>query len=158
MKKVVTTLLATITGGIVGAGAVSHLWKNKYTQSDEWGKKMLEFYNVLNEWLMLKQEGKSLVEYFERNQYKTIAIYGMKELGERLFDELKKSDVKVVYAIDKNADAIYADIDIVTPDNDLPKVDVIVVTAIHYFNEIEELLAEKVDYPIISLEDLIYEV
>lgn len=158
MKKAVTTLLATITGGIVGAGAVSHLWKNKYTQSDDWGKKMLEFYNVLNEWLMLKQEGKSLVDYFERNQYKTIAIYGMKELGERLLDELKKSDVKVVYAIDKNADAIYADIDIVTPDNDLPKVDVIVVTAIHYFNEIEELLAEKVDYPIISIEDVVYEI
>ncbi len=158
MKKAVTMLLATLAGGAAGAGAVSSVWKKKCAASDDWVKKMIEFYNVLNEWLMLKQEGKSLVEYFERNQYKTIAVYGMKELGERLYDELKNSNVKVAYAIDKNADEIYAEVDVMTPDDDLPEVDVIVVTPIHFFDEIEEMLADKVDYPIVSIEDVVYEV
>lgn len=82
----------------------------------------------------------------------------MKELGERLYAELKDSEIQVKYIIDKNADTIYADIDVVEPENILEDVDVIVVTAIHYFDEIEMMLGEKVDYPVISLEDVIYEV
>ena len=65
---------------------------------------------------------------------------------------------KVKYIIDKNADCIYSDVDVITPDDDLEQVDVIVVTAIYYFDEIEEMLSQKVDYPIISLEDILYEV
>ena len=143
MKKGVTTLLAALTGGIVGAGTATNLWKRK-------------FYNTLNQWLKLRQEGRSLVEYFEKNEYKTVAIYGMKELGERLYDELSGSNIEVLYAIDKRADRIYANVDIVTPEEELLEVDVIVVTAIHYFDDIEEVLASKVDYPIISIEDVVY--
>ncbi len=157
MKKVSTTILAALAGGVTGAGAMSRIWKKKCSISNDWVKKLQEFYNALNKWLAVKQAGRSFVEYFEKNQYKTIAIYGMKELGQRLYDELKDSDIKVEYGIDKYADRIYAEVDIVTPDDDLPEVDVIVVTAIHYFDEIEAMLEEKVDYPIISLEDIIYE-
>ena len=99
-----------------------------------------------------------MVEYFKKNEYKTVAVYGMKELGERLCDELKGTDITVSYAIDKNADQLYADIDIVTPDDELAPVDVIVVTAITFFDEIEEMMSEKVDCPVISLEDIPYEV
>lgn len=157
MKKIGTTILAALTGGLAGASAVSQIWRRKCAISDDREKKFLEFYNILNEWLIIKQTGRSFVEYFEKNQYKTVAIYGMKELGQRLYDELKDSNIKVAYAIDQKADKIYAEVDIVTPDDDLPKVDVIVVTAIHYFDEIEENLSGKVDYPVISLEDIVYE-
>jgi hypothetical protein len=37
-------------------------------------------------------------------------------------------------------------------------VDAIVVTAITFFDEIEEKLSEKIDCPIISLDDILYEV
>ena len=39
----------------------------------------------------------------------------------------------------------------------LAPVDVIVVTAISYFDEIEEKLSERVDCPVVSLEDIVYE-
>ena len=86
------------------------------------------------------------------------AIYGMKELGERLLDELKDSEVEVKYIIDKKADMMYADVDIVTPEEPLDEVDAIVVTAIHYMDEIEEMLEQKVDYPILSLTEIVEEV
>lgn len=82
----------------------------------------------------------------------------MRELGEHLYEELNGSDITVTYAIDKNADAIYAEVAVVTPDDTLEPVDVIVVTAITFFDEIEEILAEKVDCPIVSLEDILYEI
>ena len=46
--------------------------------------------------------------------------------------------------LNKKADSIYADVDVVSIDDDLAPVDVIVVTAITFFDEIEEnLLFEK---------------
>ncbi len=158
MKKGVISVLSMLTGVVIGAGAVETVQKPKIAKKADHTQKMTEFYQVLVEWLRIKQEGKTLTAFFVQKGYKTVAIYGMKELGERLFDELKDSDIKVKYLIDKNADSLYADVDVVTPEDTLEAVDVIVVTAIHYFNEIETMLAEKVDCSIVSLEDILYEV
>lgn len=158
MKKGTIASLATLSGAAVGVITTQVTRKKKDNARVDKLKKMGEFYNLLIQWLSIRQEGKSLVSYFEQNGYKKIAIYGMKELGERLYDELKDSEIEVKYIIDKNADAIYADVDVVTPDDQLEEVDAITVTAIHYFDEIEEMLEQKVDCPVISLEDIVYEV
>lgn len=158
MKKGVVSVLLMLAGAAVGAGAVETVEKSKMIKKTDQTRKMTEFYHVLVEWLRIKQEGKSLTAFFVQNGYKTVAIYGMKELGERLYDELKDSEIKVRYVIDKKADSVYVDVDAVTPEDTLEAVDVIVVTAIHYFDEIDAMLAEKVDYPIVSLEDILYEV
>ena len=158
MKKLSIAGLSALLGASAGAVAVKSIQRPKTIRSADHTQKMTEFYRLLIEWLRIEQEGKSLVSFFLKNGYKTVAIYGMKELGERLYDELKDSEIEVKYIIDKNADEIYADVDVVDPEDSLEKVDVIVVTAIHYFDEIEEMLEEKVDYPVISLEDVIYEI
>ncbi len=157
MKKITIAGLAAILGASAGATAMKAVQKPKTLKRADHTQKMTEFYRLLIEWLRIKQEGKSLASFFIRNGYKTIAIYGMKELGERLYDELKDSEIEIKYIIDKNANAIYADVDVVEPEDTLEVVDVIVVTAIHYFDEIDEVLGVKVDYPVISLEDIIYE-
>jgi hypothetical protein len=113
---------------------------------------------MMNQWVKVKQEGKNLASYFEKNGYKKIAVYGMSYAGETLLDELKDTDIKVAYGIDQKADSIYTDVDIVTMDDDFEEVDAVVVTAITFFDEIEDRLSEKVDCPIISLEDILYEV
>ena len=81
----------------------------------------------------------------------------MNYAGETLYNELDGSGVKVKYAIDRNADQKYADVDVISPEADLPDVDAIIVTAITFFDEIEEKLAEKISCPILSLEDILYE-
>ena len=43
-------------------------------------------------------------------------------------------------------------------DDLLGDVDAIVVTAVTFFDEIEAALSEKIDSPVISLEDILYEV
>lgn len=158
MKKGISALMGMAAGAAAGGIAARQASAKRIGRLRESGMKVHELYMAFDQWLQIRQEGKSLVEYFTKNGYKTVAVYGMKELGERLVDELKGSDVTVSYAIDQNADSIYADVDVVTPDEELAPVDVIVVTAITYFDEIEENLAAKVDYPIISLEDILYEV
>lgn len=156
--KVVTTLVGGIVGAVAGGATASSVYNKKREIDADKHKKIISYYQLFNQWLMIRQEGKTLAEYFERNHYKTVAIYGMKEFGERLFDELKDSDITVKYIIDKNVDAVCADVDVITPDDEMSPVDVIVVTATYYFDDIEEVMCEKVDYPIVSLEDILYEV
>ena len=43
-------------------------------------------------------------------------------------------------------------------EDELEPVDAVVVTAITFFNEIEQKLSKKLDCEIISLEDILYEV
>lgn len=112
----------------------------------------------MNQWVQVKQEGKNLASYFETNSYKKIAIYGMSYAGETLLNELKGAIVQVAYGIDNNTEAIYSGIDILSMEDTLPSVDAVVVTAITYFDEIAEKLQEKMDCPVISLEDILYEV
>lgn len=111
---------------------------------------------ALNQMLLLKKEEKSLVSYFEKQKYYRVAIYGMSYLGERLYDELKDSGVKVIYAIDQNAKNLNSEIEILLPDDELKSVDVVVVTAVCFYGDIYTMIKDKVNCPIISLEDIIY--
>ena len=129
--------------------------KQEMKHQQEFSKKIVSYYALLNQWLKIKQQGKSLTEYFHKNDIQSIAIYGYKELGERLYDELKGSDIEIKYIIDKNIDYIRAEIDVYSPDESLPQVDAIVVTATYYYDEIEDELNDMGDFLIISLEDVV---
>ncbi len=137
--------------------------RNKFSnpgleEANQHSDKHLSLFLMMNQWVKIKQEGKSLVSYFEKKSYKRIAIYGMSYAGETLLDELKGTGIEVAYAIDKNSDNIYTNINIVSAEDSLEEVDVIVVTAITFFDEIRQQLASKVTCPIVSLEDILYEV
>lgn len=156
MNKGVISVLSALAGAGFGAGIVKKMEDDKLEKAYDKSKKHFELYRMMNQWVRVHQEGKKLSSYFERNGYKRIAVYGMSYAGETLINELKDTKTEVAYGIDKNADAIFTDIKIVSAD-DLPEqVDAIVVTAITFFAEIEEKLREKTDCPIISLEDVLY--
>lgn len=158
MKKSLISVLSAVTGAAVGAGAVGKKLSQKAKRAKFMSDKHLALFLMMNQWVKVKQEGKNLASYFEQNEYQKIAIYGMSYAGETLMDELKDTGVIVAYAIDKNADSIYAGVDVMSMDDELESVDAVVVTAITFFDEIEENLSEKMDCPIISLEDILYEV
>lgn len=158
MKKGITFLLSTIAGAIAGVGIAGKFMGKSLSKSSNMSDKHLALFLMMNQWVKVKQEGKSLVDYFRDNGYRRIAIYGMSYAGETLLDELRATDIEVAYGIDKNADGIYLDLDVVTMEEKLEKVDAVVVTAITFFDEIEKSLLEKVDCPIISLEDILYEI
>lgn len=158
MKKGVVGVLSAVIGATVGMSALGKKLSDRIAEEKEMSKKHLLLFQMMNQWVKVKQDGKNLATYFEREGYREIAIYGMHFAGETLAEELMGSNVTVKYGIDRNADKIYADFDIITPDATLNEVDAIVVTAITFFEEIVETLKDKVDCPIISLEDILYQV
>ena len=162
MKKGMVSVLSMIAGGLAGAGAARKITGDKAKRYLAFADKHLALYLMMNQWVKVKQDGKNLVSYFEGHGYKRIVIYGMSYAGETLVNELKNSDIEIVYAIDqkKGIYPMYASLDIFTPDDTSPTVDVdaVVVTPITFFDEIEAKLSDKFTCPIISLEDILYEV
>lgn len=126
---------------------------NKQQLSD----KHLVLFKMMNQWVKVKQEGKNLASNLLKNGYNKIAIYGMSYVGETLVRELKGTNIRVIYGIDQNANSISADIDVVTMEDDLTEVDVVVVTSIYFFDSIKDKLMSKITCPVISLEDILYE-
>lgn len=159
MKKgVMVSVLSALAGGVAGAGAVQRVQSKKVSKAKGYADKHLALYLMMNQWVKVKQENKSIAEYLENNGYRQIAIYGMNYVGETLLAELEDTNVKVKYAIDKNADHIYSDVDIISPEDDFDEVDAVIVTPITFFDEIQELILEKLDCPVLSMEDILYEV
>lgn len=108
--------------------------------------------------LWLEKQGLSLSDYLLENGYRNIAIYGFSDAGEYLSEELKDTAVNVLYAIDKREVKLHSDIPLKKPEDSLPKVDAIIVTAVFYYSEIEEALRNRVECPMLSLEDILYEI
>lgn len=155
MKKksnIILLLLGFVSGGFFGR----KITLSKLNESKKYSDKHLLLFLMMNQWVKIKQDGIDISKYFEQKNYKRIAIYGMSYVGQTLLKELEKTEIKVVYGIDRNVDNIYTNIDIFSLEEPLEKVDAIVVTAITFFDEIEKELHRKMDCPIISLEDILF--
>ena len=118
--------------------------------------KLQEFYDLLIQWLKNTECKKHLADFFYDNKFNSVAIYGIKEIGELLYNDLTSSGITVKYIVDKNVKRTDLGVPVISPNEDLQDVDVIVVTAIHYFDEIRTELEKKVSCNIVSIEDIIY--
>ncbi len=140
MKKGAIGIVSAVVGAAAGASAMGKKLGDQLMEEKEMSKKHLLLFQMMNQWVKVKQDGKNLATYFEREGYKEIAIYGMHFAGETLVEELMGSNIVVKYGIDRNADKIYAEFDIVRPDAPLEEVDAIVVTAVTFMEEIVHFL------------------
>ena len=153
-KRDIGWLLAGMLLGSAGVCA----WKHKgEKQSRKNVVKYLDLFRVMNQYVVIKQQHKDLAEYFEKRGYERIAVYGMSHIGQRLIDDLKGSKAQVIYGVDKRADRLTYSLPIYDPSEDLPEVDAIVVTA-HDFDEIAEVLVEKLDCEILRFSDILFDV
>lgn len=115
------------------------------------------YYNLLERWLTVHEEGRTISDILVQRGIYTIALYGIGKIGKHVISELKGSSVTVLYVIDRAKSGLYDAIAVKRIDDILPKVDAVIVAAIYDFDEIEETLSKYVTYPIISLEEILYE-
>lgn len=114
-------------------------------------------YRYMNQWLSLKQRGVSLSSFFVRRNIDSIAIYGIHYMGQRLYDELKGSPVKAAYAIDRNPDGYGWAIPVFHPEDRLEAVGAVVITPVFDFDAVRNMLCEKLDCPMVSIEEILYD-
>lgn len=117
------------------------------------------YYKMLLSWIDLMERGKLLGDYLEKNRYYRVAVYGGYDTGQHLINQLHGTEINVEYIIDRNCFLKEINsLPVYRPDDQLPKVDAIIVTPIWDYQNIEEKLSAKNSCPIISLQKIIEEV
>ena len=157
MKKEIFFITSVVMGCALSSIGTMYINKRHYERQSAMPNKNRELFMMMNQWVNAKQDGKSIAEYLEYHGYKKIAIYGMSYVGRTLLKELEDSSVSVLYGIDRNAEGMPMDIEVVLPNTSLKEVDAVIVTAVAYFDEIEEVLSKKMECPIICLDEIISE-
>ena len=160
-KKIAGSILKV--GAVLGAiGGILYLKDKKVRSAEENLKFQKNYYALAQQWIMNKNENRSMMKYFNDRNINSIAIYGMGTLGEALYEELKNTDIKIKYFIDKNATELYYGVDGIEAVGldgitSCAEVDAIIVTPVnHYDSIVTDLENEGVSSEIISLEDVIY--
>ncbi|SEK82937.1 Glycosyl transferase family 2 [Pseudobutyrivibrio ruminis] len=109
-------------------------------------------------WMLSKDNGCSIDKILKNKGIKTVAIYGLAELGKTLYYELYKSMISVEYCIDRNElvkmpyTTVYN-----LPPKEEKKVDAIIVTAITTFDDIKKELDLAGYKNVIALDEILYE-
>ena len=126
--------------------------ENNFSKNDE---KFVSYFNVLEQWMCLKENGKSVERYFNDLGYKKIAIYGMANMANHLIRELENTTIEISFGIDKRANVLYGKIPIISLNDVLPNIDVIVVTPVFDYTNIKKFLLGKTNAPVVSLEEVV---
>lgn len=158
MRKKQLLLLAFMTGLLLEVIAINKYIKKGIVKLLLTSNKNLMSFRVMNQWVKIKQKGKNLSEYFELAGYEKIAIYGMGYIGETLLSELSGTKTEVLYGIDQNADTTYANVDVLSLKNELQRVDAVVVTVPNSFEVILENINKKLNCPVVSIIDVVYDI
>lgn len=111
------------------------------------------FYHVMSRW-MLGGDGSIVGKLAEKN-VKTYVIYGYAELGKILRKQLETAGFRLLYVLDKKAMPPIDGIKFCRPQTGLPDADIIIVTAVYYYEEIKNELSEMGYRNICSLLDLL---
>lgn len=117
---------------------------------------------TLKRWLENRNAGKTFIDFFHEYGCNTIAIFDAGELGRLLYEELKDSDIKIQYFIDKNAEGIdhIDDIPVVMVKNiaNMPEVDMVVVSPVYDYEEVLRLFMEiNQEIKSIGFKEAVYE-
>lgn len=157
MKKMLLHLLSALIVGAAGAVLTKQKDKKIIRQKEARIDKFYDYFQLTNRWLKLRNQGKSLSTFFMNQKCSSIAIYGIGEMGSRLYEELHAAGMKVSYVIDQKSACAYPLLPVYEMEEELPYADVIVVTPLFAYQEVKEQLMRRYDYPVISLSEVIYE-
>ena len=99
-------------------------------------------YNTLLMWIWAHLHNTSFGDYIREKGYSSVAIYGMGALGNLLYEELEKDDIKVSFTIDSNK-GVFCRCPVYSIEEEIPKVDIVLITVEVQVGEIIDQLAKK---------------
>ena len=160
-----TALLFLLPIAMMGAimWYVNNNFKKIITKYKEVNTVYEKYNDLLHLWIKNKNDNKNLVDYFTKNNYKKIALYGYGKMAVALYDELKNTDIVIKYFIDnekEDGEKEHNNIPIIDIFEVVgqPTVDIIVVTPLDNFDNIKKVLQNactKAD--IVSIQNILEE-
>lgn len=109
------------------------------------------YWTIMDKMLTLKEMGYKFSAVLHKRGYRTVAVYGMGMLGNHLVKELELENLVLSYGIDKRKESKRYSFPIYSLDDDLPEVDVIVISISYAYEEIEREIHNKMSCDIIDI-------
>lgn len=109
-------------------------------------------------WKKINNEGISIGEYLQKREVHSIAIWGLGKIARRLREELLGFDINVKYGVILNDENCLPEVVILDRNDELPMVDLVIVTEDSSYRFIEKEICEHYDYSVISIDLLVREV
>lgn len=117
---------------------------------------------MLKRWMENRNAGKTFVDYLHEYGYKTLGIYDAGELGRLLYEEIKASDLKVRYFVDRNAEGLKViegiPVIYLSEISKMEEVDVLIISPIVDYEAVCQILSEEAPkLQTLSLKEAVYE-
>ena len=117
--------------------------------------KYRSYWKLFDNWLTLKEQNKELKYYLLSKGFRKIAIYGIGMVGQHLLTELENTEIEIAFGIDGKGDSLKQKFPVYTLNDELPRIDGVIVTVGYEFQSIKQKLQNKGIQNIISLEQMI---
>lgn len=130
------------------------LWEDIYEKMELLDKhrKMVLLYD---EWMSLNNRGVRLTASIKDRGYHTCAIYGIGAVGKQIYEALEGTDIAVCYFIDRSQPYLGEAVPVYRPEEELPEVDVIILSLVEQEEPVRKLLSEKMNADIWTITELI---
>ncbi|MDD6627669.1 MAG: glycosyltransferase family A protein [Lachnospiraceae bacterium] len=110
---------------------------------------------LYNQWLMLWENEQTVADYLKQFSFFKVSIYGITPMAMRLYRELSSNAIEVDYFIDRNAAYLENERPIYTLDDELPEVDLVIISLVERENEIRKNIQEKLKAKVVTIRELI---
>ncbi|WP_051635387.1 glycoside hydrolase family 99-like domain-containing protein [Selenomonas sp. ND2010] len=112
------------------------------------------YWRVLDLWVGMLEKSDTPLTYLKKAGYDSVAVYGYGMLGKHLVFQLQKKGFDVKYVIDRQIERKADGIPLYTLQENLPKVDVVIVTVLYDYDNIASEIKKISDVDIIPIDRL----
>lgn len=156
MFLIMGTIMMAVISFFIGRLIRKDRDEQRIAKATSEGERYFHMFLVMNRWVQNQNQNKKISKYLSNKGFSNIAIYGMGAIGKTLYAELRDTSVKVAYAIDRNAESMYAECDVFSLRDELQQVDAVIVTTLMDFEEIKKDITQKMECKIISVEEIVF--
>lgn len=117
--------------------------------------KYMRVMQIADKWMKLSEKHIDIKCFFDKYHYQNVAVYGAGSLGQHFMNALDNIGICVVACIDKNAENIHIDRNMVVPEKFDELVDAVIITALVPKEEITQTMHIGERCPVIMLDELL---
>ena len=155
--KVIGIILAVVLlmfiGYLLGRNHTYHKVEKALKEQEKRRVGINNLYEICSRWMLLQERNIKLADFLNKNDVKTVAVYGMGRIGKTIMENLRADNFKALYGIDFHSERVSCDYPVYNLKNDLPEVDMILVTVTAY-EDVKKDLSGKTSAKILNIRDV----
>lgn len=151
--QIVSCIVCILLGGCLGDRRTKKKARQMLSKKNELQIASNYRADLLYKWLVAEKKDINFLSMFNNTEAENVGIYGYGIVGKQLANDMKEAQIKITCIIDRNAHNLKCDYPIYTLDDDLPELDMVIVTSVN-LNEVKNHI-KQANCKIILLRDIL---